>query len=73
MPFTYLGLPLGTTRPTLRDLSPLTDSVERRLNACSRFLNYGGKLIFINSVLSSLPTFYMCMLKLNKTVIKIIN
>jgi hypothetical protein len=65
MPFTYLGLPLGTTQPTVMDLAPLADNVERRLNACSRFLNYGGKLVFVNSVLSSLPTFYMCMLKLN--------
>jgi hypothetical protein len=73
MPFTYLGLPLGTTRPTVRELAPLTDRVERRLNACSRFLSYGGKLIFVNSVLSSLPTFYMCMLKLNKTVVKVVN
>src|SRR5438477_279249 len=37
MPFTYLGLPLGTTKPTVLDLAPLADSVERRLNACSRF------------------------------------
>jgi hypothetical protein len=25
MPFTYLGLPMGTTKPIIRDLSPLTD------------------------------------------------
>jgi hypothetical protein len=73
MPFTYLGLPLGTTRPTVMDLAPLADNVERRLNACSRFLNYGGKLVFVNFVLSSLPTFYMCMLKLNKTMVKVVN
>jgi hypothetical protein len=73
MPFTYLGLPLGTTRPTVMDLAPLADSVERRLNACSRFLNYGGRLTFVNSVLSALPTFYMCMLKLNKTIVKTID
>src|SRR5437016_5398537 len=44
MSFTYLGLPMGTTRLTIMDLAPLADSVERRLNACSRFLNYGGHL-----------------------------
>jgi hypothetical protein len=73
LPFTYLGLPMGTMRPTVSELAPLADSVERRLNACSRFLNYGGKLTFVNSVLSSLPTFYMCMLKLNKSIIKVVN
>src|SRR5438105_11499187 len=73
IPFTYLGLPLGTTKPTVLDLAPLVDSVERRLNACSRFLNYGGRLTFVNSVLSLLPTFFMCMLKLNKTMIKVVD
>jgi hypothetical protein len=70
MPITYLGLQLGTTRPTIQDLAPLADNIERRLNACSRFLNYGGRLTFVNSVLSTLPTFFMCMVKLNKTVLK---
>jgi hypothetical protein len=31
MPFTYLGLPLGTTRPKIQDLLPLMDRMERRL------------------------------------------
>ena len=59
MPFTYLGLPMGTTRPTIRDMSPLTDRVERRLSATSAFLSYGDRLVLVNSVLSSLPTYYM--------------
>ena len=66
MPFTYLGLPLGTTRPTIADLSPLADQVERRRNACSRLLDYGGRLTLVQSVLSSLPTHYMATLKLPK-------
>ena len=69
MPFTYLGLPLGTTKPTIEDLSPIVDNIERRLNACSRFLTYAGRLTYVNSVLSALPTFYMCTLKLQKTII----
>jgi hypothetical protein len=73
MPFTYLGLPMGTTRPTVQNLAPLANSVERRLNACSRFLNYGGRLTYVNSVLLALPTIFMCMLKLNKTIIKIVD
>jgi hypothetical protein len=42
LPFTYLGLPLGVTKPTIQDLSPLVGLVERRLNASARFLGYGG-------------------------------
>jgi hypothetical protein len=30
LPFTYLGLPLGTTKPTVQDLMPLVDKIERR-------------------------------------------
>ena len=39
MPFTYLGLPLGTTRTKIQDLMPLVDRVERRLSASSDMLN----------------------------------
>ncbi len=35
MPFTYLGLPIGTTRPRVVDFAPLVDRVERRLTASS--------------------------------------
>lgn len=69
MPFTYLGLPLGTTRPTMQDFSPLVDRVERRLSSSATFLSYGDKLTMINSILSHLPIYYMCSLKLPKTVI----
>ena len=47
--------------------------VERRLNASARFLGYGGRLEFVKSVLSTLPTFFMCSLKLQKTIINICN
>jgi hypothetical protein len=42
MPFTYLGLPMGTTKPKMEDLTPLMDRVERRLVSCSTFLSYSG-------------------------------
>src|SRR4051812_45205852 len=44
MPFTYLGLPLGTTRPKIQDFMPLIDRVERRLYASSSMLNQGARL-----------------------------
>jgi hypothetical protein len=44
LPFAYLGLPLGTTRSSVQDLSPIADQIERRLNASARFLVYGGRL-----------------------------
>jgi hypothetical protein len=72
-PFTYLGLPLGLTKPLVRDFAPLICRVERRLATSSQFLSYAGRLQLINSVLSSLPTYYMCSLKLLVTVIDVID
>ena len=44
LPFTYLGSPLGTTRPRIVDLMPLVDTLERRLTASSCMLNQGSRL-----------------------------
>jgi hypothetical protein len=41
--------------------------------AASLHLSYAGRLQLVNSVLSSLPTYYMCTLKLPITVIDIID
>ena len=68
LPFTYLGLPLGSARPTIHDLSPIVDQVERRLNASACFLDYGSRLTFLNSVLSSLPMHFLCSLKIPKGI-----
>jgi hypothetical protein len=50
MPFTYLGLPLGTHRPAFQDFMPLMNKIEKRLNGISKMLSYQGKLILVNSV-----------------------
>jgi hypothetical protein len=43
-PFTYLGLPLGLTKPQVKDYAPLKCRVERRLSASAQFLSYDGRL-----------------------------
>ncbi len=73
LPFTYLGLPLGTTRHRVVDFAPLVDRIERRLTASSIFLPQGGRLTLINSVISSIPTYYMSSLQLPVTVIEAID
>lgn len=70
MPFTYLGLPLGTTKPTVLEYTPLLSRIEKRLSGVSKFLSYQGRLILVNLVFSALPTFYMCSLKLPPQVVK---
>jgi len=55
MPFTYLGLPLGTTNPTLQEFTPLLTKIEKRLCGVSNYLSYDGRLILVNSVFFSSP------------------
>ena len=58
MPFTYLALPMGTSRPTIYDLLPLVDRIERHLSASSCLLNQGSRLQLLQSVLCSMPIYY---------------
>jgi hypothetical protein len=60
MPFTYLGLPLGTTRPLIHDLMPLVCHLERKLSSSSSFLPQGARLQLINSALASMPLHFLC-------------
>jgi hypothetical protein len=63
-PFTYLGLPLIISKPSLEHFLPMVCKVERRLCGIANFLNYGGKFELVKSVLSSLPLFYMSCLEI---------
>jgi hypothetical protein len=73
LPFTYLGLPLGLSKPKVEEFLPLVSKCERRLASFSTFLSQAGRLQMTNAVLSSLPTFYLCTFKLQETVIKLID
>ena len=70
LPFTYLGLPLGTTRPRIVDFMPLVDALERRLTASSSMLNQGSRLQLLTSVLTSMPIYFLCSLQLPTGIIK---
>lgn len=63
MPFPYLGLPLGTTKPSINEFTLLLTRMEKRLCGISKLLTYDGRLVLVNSALSALPTFYKCSLK----------
>jgi len=56
MPFTYLGLPLGTTRLTINEFSLVLSRIEGRLSGISKMLSYHGRVILLNYVFSSLLT-----------------
>lgn len=59
MPFTYLGLPMGTSKPKIEDFGPMMQKFERRLLGCSTMLTYDDRLLLIKSVFVALPIFYM--------------
>jgi hypothetical protein len=60
MPFTYLGMPMGTTKPRVEHFAPMMNRVARQLTSISSMLTYTSELQLVNSVLSSWPTFTMC-------------
>src|SRR4051812_30472094 len=57
--FTYLGLPMGTTRPSVSDLSPLVHKIKRILSSASCYLNQGARLQLLQYVLSSMPIYHL--------------
>lgn len=63
MPFTYLGLPMGTTRPTVTDLMPIVKGAEHKLSSSLCVLNQGRKLTLLNSLITSLMIYLICTLK----------
>jgi hypothetical protein len=70
MPFTCLGLPLGTTKPLINDLLPLVSRLERKLSSSSCFLPQGARLQLINSALASMPLHFLCTLRLPPSLTK---
>jgi hypothetical protein len=69
VPFTYLGLPMGTTKPKIEDLSPIMGIIERRLSACSSLLSPSGRIEMENSVITPTTTYAMCTTKSKKGAI----
>lgn len=59
-PFNYLGIPITLGRMKNRDWFPLIDKVEKKLPCWKGYtLSRGGRLTLINSVLSSIPSYWM--------------
>jgi hypothetical protein len=68
LPFAYLGLPLGTTRPFVSDLMPTVSIIDKKLSGISSLMSYTGKLTLLNSVIQSLPMYAMCSFKVPITI-----
>lgn len=71
LPFTYLGLPLSNKKLPKSAYLPLIQRMNKRLGGwAAKHLTIAGRIVLINSVLSSLPTYFMSCLKLPVWVIK---
>jgi mannosylglycoprotein endo-beta-mannosidase len=58
----YLGVPVSSSKLHIMDWLPLHEKMLRRLDGWKGSpLSLGGRLILLNSSLSSIPTYYMSM------------
>ncbi|GAU13302.1 hypothetical protein TSUD_42560 [Trifolium subterraneum] len=64
LPFLYLGLPIGGDPRKLCFWYPLVDRIRKRLSGWKcKNLSYGGRLILLKSVLSSIPVYFLSFFK----------
>jgi mannosylglycoprotein endo-beta-mannosidase len=69
-PCKYLGLPLHLRQLRRVDVQPLIDKLANRLPSWKgKFINRAGRLKLMNSVLSSLPTYFLTMFAPKKWLI----
>jgi hypothetical protein len=70
-PFKYLGIPMSPGRIKLKDWAILESRFQKRLSSWKgKLLSTGGRLVLINSVLSSLPMFMMSFFRVPKGILK---
>jgi len=73
IPFLYLGLSIGGDPRKLAFWEPVIDTIKTRLAGWqSRFLSFGGRLILLKSVLTSLPVYALSFLKAPSCIISLI-
>lgn len=69
--FTYLGLHVGANPRLENTWQPLLDLLANRLGSWgNKFISLGGRVVLLNSVLNSIPIFYLSVMKLHVLVWK---
>jgi hypothetical protein len=64
VPFLYLGLPIGGDSRRLSFWDPVVNKIRTRLSGWkSQFLSFGGRLVLLKSVLTSLPVYALSFFK----------
>ena len=69
MPFTYLGLPMGSTRPKVEEFMPMVPRLDRRLSGIATMMSYSGRLTHLKAIVIALPIFAMCCIRVPFTIL----
>jgi hypothetical protein len=73
LPFTYLGLRVGANARKLSTWQPLIDTIFKKLGTWNnRWVSMGGRVVILNSVLNSIPIFFLSYLKMPVKMWKLI-
>ncbi|GKB64193.1 RNA-directed DNA polymerase, eukaryota [Tanacetum coccineum] len=69
LPFLYLGLPIGANMSRVSTWQPVIDKFSKRLSKWrANCLSIGGRSILMSAVLGSLPTYYLSLFRMPRTV-----
>jgi exonuclease III len=70
-PFRYLGIPMHHRQLLNSEWRKVEERFEHKLSCWkAKYLSYGGRLVLLNSVLSSLPMFMMSFFEIPRGVLK---
>jgi hypothetical protein len=73
-PFRYLGIPMHHRQLLNNDKWKVEERFEKKLTCWkAKHFSYGGRLVLLNSILSSLPMFMMSFFEIPKRVLKKLN
>jgi hypothetical protein len=71
IPFMYLGLPVGANARKLSTWEPVLKQISAKLNSWgNKYISLGGRIVLLNSVLNSIPIFYLSFFKMPVKVVK---
>jgi hypothetical protein len=56
-PFTYLGPPMGTTKPRVEDHTTLVSKIEKRIIDITTWLTTAGTATLVDMMVSSVPIY----------------
>lgn len=71
LPFSFLGIPVGCNHRTQSPWKSLVQKLKNKLSVWKgRFLYIGGKITLINSILNSIPIYFLSFYKIPKIMLQ---